>query len=432
MKIQYVGFKNIMGIKELEFIPGKVTLVEGKNGRGKTSVLKGIQAAIGGGHDATLLTEGEKKGEIVIVLDDGTKLEKKIKRDKSTVKLQDREGKDIPRAASYLKEIVDDIAVNPIKILTASNKDRVKLLLDSVPMETPFADLEGIMGTGPMDREDTRHPMQIISELRKSVYDDRTDNNRYLKERKTMVDNMRQTIPFKADEVDYTAQLKELQGKRANLRSDIENSEAEDESNFLDQKAAFERERDDAIEKARNAFHANMDKLTNTAFKASKAIEEKNTPLIAELDVEIGKTEALAEETTRVAFSIKYVKEWDQEIRKLESEIEEQTETIKALDDIKASLLTNLPFDGLEVKDGEIYLDGVPFDSVNKAKRIQFALAVAGLRKAELPIVCVDELEALDEESFQIFQDLASKTDMQFFVTRVSEDMELQVKTDAE
>src|SRR4051794_15212105 len=71
MKIQHVKISNILGIKDLEFDPSTgFNEIVGKNGEGKTSVIESIKEAIKGGHDATLLRNGEEKGEIVLVLDD--------------------------------------------------------------------------------------------------------------------------------------------------------------------------------------------------------------------------------------------------------------------------------------------------------------------------------------------------------------------------
>src|SRR5688572_20078808 len=78
LKVAKVHISNIRGIKEMEFEPGSCTESSGKNGQGKTSILEAINAALSGGHDATLLRKGEEKGEIVIVLDDNTTITKRI------------------------------------------------------------------------------------------------------------------------------------------------------------------------------------------------------------------------------------------------------------------------------------------------------------------------------------------------------------------
>ena len=112
----------------------------------------------------------------------------------------------------------------------------------------------------------------------------------------------------------------------------------------------------------------------------------------------------------------------------MRADSENLTKKLKGLEDIKVALLKNLPVKGLEIKKGEIFLDGVAFDSVNKAKRVLFALTIAGLRGGQLPIVCIDDIEMLDSESMEIFYKEALKTEMQFFVTKVSDDKNLTIK----
>ena len=55
MRISHLKISNILGIDELEFDAGKFNEVSGPNGAGKTSVLEAVKAALGQGHDATLL-----------------------------------------------------------------------------------------------------------------------------------------------------------------------------------------------------------------------------------------------------------------------------------------------------------------------------------------------------------------------------------------
>ena len=50
-------------------------------------------------------------------------------------------------------------------------------------------------------------------------------------------------------------------------------------------------------------------------------------------------------------------------------------------------MLAEFPIKGLEIKDGDIYLDGVVFDNVNESRRIAFALELAAIRQSDLPLV---------------------------------------------
>jgi hypothetical protein len=430
MKIAYIGFKNIMGIESLEFAPGKINIVEGKNGQGKTSVLKAIQGALGGGHDAKLLRNGEDKAEVVIVFDDGHKLHKEIKPGKSDVTLTDSSGKKVTRAASFLKSAIDAIGVNPVQILTASPKDRVSLLLDSVPMETPFEEIEKITGLN-LFRDDARHPMQVLNENYKHFFDDRTETNRLLNEKKITVSKMRGALPFREEATGWGEILGKLNHDKEALADDLSDGLEANEVILENAIQVLKDKRDAGIEKLRADCEEGISRIREETAKADQEVRDLNTPQITALAEKIGEAKTGLENSGKIEATKAFVKEGEVEIADLEKDSAEMTEVIEGLKAIKADLLTNLPVDGLEIKDNEIYLDGVAFDSVNKAKRVQFALTIAGLRKAELPIVCVDDLETLDADSFAIFQEEAAKTEMQFFVTRVADDKLLTINTES-
>ncbi len=77
MKATLFKFKYCLGHKELELKPGKITIIEGKEGTGKTSVLETIQRTLTNKSDRPVFvhTEGDK-AESYILLDDGTEIRK--------------------------------------------------------------------------------------------------------------------------------------------------------------------------------------------------------------------------------------------------------------------------------------------------------------------------------------------------------------------
>ncbi|HSW40817.1 MAG TPA: hypothetical protein VLL97_15145, partial [Acidobacteriota bacterium] len=96
------------------------------------------------------------------------------------------------------------------------------------------------------------------------------------------------------------------------------------------------------------------------------------------------------------------------------------THTLGQLEILKANLLETLPIQGLEIKDGDIHVGGIPFDRVNTAERVRLAIEVAKLRAGTLPLVCVDGLECLDPETFEAFKAEAMQSGLQFVVSRVT------------
>jgi hypothetical protein len=125
-----------------------------------------------------------------------------------------------------------------------------------------------------------------------------------------------------------------------------------------------------------------------------------------------------------------FVAEHREAVAALEENATHLTATLEKLDTLKAAALANLPIKGVEVRDGEVYVDDIPFDRVNRARQIRTALNVARLRAGQLGLVCVDGLESLDPETFAQFEAAAAKSGLQFIVNRVSEGA-LTVRTSA-
>jgi len=419
MKINYIGVKNILGITSYEYAPGKINLIEGGNGQGKTSFIRALQGVVGGGHDGTLLRNGEEKGEIVLIFDNGMKLTKEVGAEKSKVTLTDSKGKPVHKAASFLKDIVDGVGINPVQLLTASPKERIKLLLDTIPMDTPIEEIKKATGST-VDATDPRHPLKIIEDLRKDYYNDRADGNRALKEKETMVGKMRETVPFKMEEGNFKQVLNTLISEKEEVEFNLKEAlEGADEATK------------NAIEIVRKQSEEAIETLRQNAEKTKQKMRDNAAPQLEELAGKVALANDNVLNEDRILKSKEYIEEGENEIEELKTSAEELSKSIDSLDDIKAVLMDNLPIDGLEVKDGDIYLDEIPFDTVNHSKRIRFALTVAGLRDSTLQLVCVDGLEALDEDSFEIFHKEAEKTEMQFFVTRVTEDQELKINAEA-
>jgi hypothetical protein len=84
-------------------------------------------------------------------------------------------------------------------------------------------------------------------------------------------------------------------------------------------------------------------------------------------------------------------------------------------------LLASLPIPGLAVIDGEIYRNGVVFDRLNTAQKVEIAVEIAKLRAGDLSVICVDGIELMDTNHFNEFRKQSLESGMQMFVTRVAD-----------
>lgn len=402
MKIQKIQIKNILGIENFEMTPdAKLTVVGGQNGAGKTSLINAINAALGGGHDATLLRNGADKGEVVIVFDDKSSINKIITESGSTVKMKDKAGKLIPGKPQTMIDALTNKSkainpVNPIEFLTLKPELRTKLLLESLPLEINTEKLVKAINGYNANIDEGGHPLDVIANIRKQIYEERTGVNRVAKEKQATVKQLEETITNIESDVEQLkveiAQLEEkkdmMQQKKAeyleDLRKDYEQQKAQLEESFKEQ------------------FEPVNESLISKRAKVEGAISATKTKQIIE------QTATEAREQAEYA--------------------EKLTEYITNLDALVNEMQAELPIAGLEIKDGLIYKDGVLFDRLNTQKQMELAVEISRRKLGELEFMIVDGIERLDTEHFAAFKEVAEKSGIQMLLTKVADNAELTIE----
>lgn len=465
MKVHSIAIRNILGIESLEVKPGSVTLIEGANATGKTSVLDALRSAFDGSHDATLLRQGAEEGEIVLVLDDGTEVKKTVSPGSSAVSVKHPTFGKISKPATYLKKLSDALSLNPIEFLTAPAKERVDLLLKAVPMSVtadqlsfvPVAALNGISLDG--------HALEVIGKIARSIYDLRTGVNRACKEKQATAKQMAETLPAEPpngnwkQELDNTlaessalqratsAQVGEIKSVFVKARDVWEGrfnqhkGEVETETrNRIDQlRAEFEREVEKVkadgaieIESSRQKTHDLVQQAQDSRDSDLKALEAEFRPKEAALKERIGHARAMVEQHTKAESTREFIAQLGSDAAQLDAEATKLTHSLGQLEILKSSLLEKLPIEGLEVRDGDIYIGGLPFDRVNESRKIRLAIEIAKLRAGSLGLVAVDGLERLDSAAFKAFAKQAAKSGLQFVIAKVTDAPSLSVSSDLE
>lgn len=427
MQITKIKIKNVLGIEAMEFEPGKITSITGPNGSGKTSFLEALKGAVKGGHCAELIRNGSDEAQIVLEMDDGAILEKIINRKEATVKFVDGEGKKIKKAPSYLKEIIDPIGLNPVKILTAEPKELTKILLDCIPLTMPKEEIQTITKMK-LNENESRHPLQVIEEFREMIFNDRAETNKEIKTKTTMKNEMQKTIPFKQDEKNWEQLLSESRSTLADLEEDKRKQRMEADDLLSKNLAHHKTQAQEKIDAINADLSKRIEAENKNYIETVEIIDNITTPPIEAAKKVVTENEVNFKNQAKIKGAENFIETKKQEIEDLQKDADQASDQLTKLDNLKNKLLVNLPVKGMTVEDGQIKIDGVPFDSLNTASRIRFALMVAGLRKSELPLVCVDGLEVLDSETYELFKDEVSKTDMQLFMTVVSDEEKLTVE----
>lgn len=411
--IAHIKISNILGISDLEFDAGKFVQISGPNGSGKTSILEAIKSTLKGGHDATLLRAGAASGEAVIILDDGTSIMKKVAEAGSSTVVTGADGKRAARPGDIVKSLADLLSVNPVDFLRATKKERVSVLLESMPIVLDPARLpaSSVPTTG--------HALVVLEGIRRDIYDARTGTNRAVKEKHATINQLAATLPDTKTEVPGGAdgllgQLDEL--------TKAKDAELERVAQKL---AALRQTMEEEVEALRRQIQAKQEAFQEISAKAgaqrertiakhtadSQSIRD-NLAAIQEAQKAVAKHEA-----TRTT-----IRTMQEQADGLEAESAQQTKALEDLEAYKSELLASLPIPGLTVVDGEIYRDGVQFDRLNTQSQVQIAVEIAKLRAGPLGIIVVDNLELLDSANYEEFKRQAIESGLQLVVTRVSDD----------
>lgn len=453
LKIAHLRISNILGIDELEFSPDGFNEIRGKNGEGKTSVLQAIQAATGQGHDATLLRKGATEGEVILVLDDGAEIKKRVTETRSITSIIDADGKKVTKPAEFMKSLVDSLSVNPVAFLTALPKDRVKVLLEAMPIHVDAERLEKISGIPPM-ADGSVSGLAVIDEIRKLVFSDRTGTNRAVKEKESTINQLQLAMPDVPGGAEGNEDELRAKVESATTAKDTELNRVRDKLDGIKVKNQtkineIKTDTQSQIDTIRTETQQRIDEIKAEAQAKVDAINTASTASVTEIETaerEIERLAGLQREKTIQAHSDTVgpinqtleairtnrtahakreqaqatIKQMESELEELKNDAAAQTKALDDIDAYKLELLAALPIPGVEVRDGEIYREGVVFDRLNTAQQVQIAVEIAKLRAGDLGVCCVDRLECLDPESFITFRDQVLESGLQLFVTTVN------------
>lgn len=389
----------------------------------------------------------------------------------------------------WLAGLYDPTGSNPIHFLNAPDKERALLLLEALPLEHDRAALLKAMQVTPeelramADIPDGLHPLEELELIRGGVFRQRTGVNRDQKGKAEAAEQTRRNAPAalpenpadeilrtqqradklteelaagneraQADEAKATADARaayklasagvaaELDRVVSQIRTDHEAKAAEirmaAERRIAELKAQAEVELDAARSKADDELASANEAMNAGLQKARDARGEFDHGLVAvgealaQAKQQLATLRAQAEESSRARALYAQAKQFDEEATRLAAESERLTAAIDALDAYRRKLASNLPIEGLEIRDRSITVHGIPYETLNTAQRVAIAVKVATLRAEghRLPVLFVDGAEALDAAHFEALCSELKASGLQAFLARVEDTPELQAR----
>lgn len=395
IKINTLQIENIKRVKAVALNPAEngLTVIGGKNGQGKTSVLDAIAWALGG--DRYRPSNPEREGStlpphIKLTLSNGLTVERSGKN--SALKVVDTTGK--RSGQQLLNEFVEQLAIDLPRFLQASNREKADTLLQVIGVGDRIHELEA------KERD--------VYNRRRMIGQDADRKRKY------------------ADELpSYPAAPKELVSALDLIRQ---------QQDILARNGENQRKRMRAnqIEHEYGKAAAHVSLLKSQLAAAQKQLTQ------LEADLEIAQKDALDlqdESTEEVERSLQEIEQINIQVRancdreKAEQDAayyaQQYQELTAELEDIrhdKYALLNSaeLPLPGLSVEDSELTYNGKKWDCMSGADQLIAATAVVRAVNPKCGFVLLDKLEQLDADTLLNFGSWLEEQGLQAIATRVS------------
>jgi len=402
VKINRLEIENVKRVKAIQLQPSSsgLTIIGGRNGQGKTSVLDAIAWALGG-----------KKFEPSAAHREGSVSDPKLHVELSNGIIVERSGKN-----------------SALKVLDPSGKKSGQRLLDSF-IENLALDLPKFMQATPAEKCKTL--LQIIGvsdELMKldneesTLYSRRTEIGRIADQKKKFAAEM-QFFPDVPKEPVSAAEL--ISQQQEILKRNAENQR--------------KRENVDAIQRKQNEALAKRDELKAKIEELEVEIARLGADLSdaqkSALDLRDESTEELEKNIADVdALNTKIRANLDRERAEIDAEgfskqYQNLTHDIEEIRKARKDLLekADLPLPGLSVENGELTYQGQKWDCMSSSEQLKVAVAIVRKLNPECGFVLMDKLEQMDTDTLREFGAWLEEEGLQVIATRVSTDGECSI-----
>ncbi len=450
LKILNLTAENFKRLRAVSITPdGAIVDVNGKNGQGKTSVIDCIWAALEGATHIQAMPINKDADFARIKLELGPSAghtEMTVRKvftaaGNTTLTVENAEGFRAPSPQAMLDSFLGALSFDPLGFTRMKPRAQFDALRAAVDL--------------PVD-------IDALDEANRADFAERTNVNRDAKSKRIAVESVKVPEGLPNDPVDTSALLKQMAEasthngeveRRANARAaaaaQVEAYKAE-----ADALNAAGAHRAESVARARDLrleeIDAEIARLTgqraslitrseadlrNVEAETSAAVMNK-LALASDLQAKLSAAEPLPEtvDVTALQKEIESAQAINRGIetrarrRTLEAEAEAfearaqaLTDAIDARNKQKADAIAaaDMPVAGLSFGDGQVLLNGVPFEQASKAEQTVVGMRIAMAANPRLHVIRIEDGSLLDDDTMKIVADLAEKHDYQVWIERV-------------
>ncbi|RLC78086.1 MAG: hypothetical protein DRI81_07495 [Chloroflexi bacterium] len=419
MYITRLKIRDFEGIEALDLEPSRLTILRGQNGAGKTSVLEAVRAAISNRPERSrLVRDGNGHSSLVLFeLSDGTTGERRVTDEGRTAGSVELKRGDVPLKSpqGILDKLQGGFGLNPVSFLNLNEGEQREAILRVTKVDLPIEEAIRLSaGERRAGVSYDAHPLQVLKQIKESLYYYRRDVNRDALKLRNAAEKMREAVAGRDIDTELLRNF-DLEKAIAKL------TRAQDAEKAINQ---TER-RIGQIEGEMQRLRA---ELTTLQAKHAELVQQRVNPAPIRADIEAFKRDQDAWRTLQQA------NDKDSEAVDLEERSEHLTTLIEEVRGKPAELLqsADLPVEGMGIDSkGNITINALPISELSTGESLMLAtdIAIATLPADGLRIVLVDGLEQLDADNRDKMLDKLLAVNVQVLAAEVGEG-ELTVITD--
>jgi hypothetical protein len=410
VKIATLLVENVKRVQLVSFCPTAdgLTVIGGKCGEGKTSILDSIAWLLGGDafKPSNPVHEGAERAYIKGTLSNGWVIERDGKN--ATLKVTDAAGKKGGQA--LLNDVISMLALDLPKFMDSRGTVRANMLLECFP------------GLGPAI---TKYNADI-----KRAYDERTALGRVAE----MKAKHAEDLPFIDGVPDAPLSGTEMVAKlqaamavnaehantrrnAAKIRTDLERATA-DKIRTMRQVASLELQLEEAKLQMQNAAKSEADitaRLADAEAAAASLVDEDMTAVKVQL-AEIDTVNAKIRQNLEKAAA-------EDEAETLKAQYKGASDAIDAMRGERLKLLAgvSMPMPELSIDEaGELIYRGRQWDCMSHSEQLRVSVAICAAVKPSCGFVLMDKLESMDVDTLNTFGEWLTERGLQCIATRVS------------
>lgn len=414
MKIIALQAENIKKLVAIEIRPdGNVVQITGKNGQGKTSVLDSIWWALGGAANFQKVPIRKGADQARIRLDLGEIVVTRTFRPgkdgldntvTTGLTVTNAEGAKFPSPQAMIDGLLGQLSFDPLAFSRMDPRQQFNTLRQFVP---------GV-------------DFDAIDQANRNDYAKRTEINRRAKEERTLADKIEVTgsAPELVNEATLVDDLEQAAKKNAEIEMRRANRERlEKDMEMKRQQIENLIRRAEDLRKQADEFLAQAKKLDDETHVTKDKLENA-LPLPDPIDVSVLRQKIAEAQKSNEEFTRRKEKSAHAlAAAKLEGEAQALTLAMDKREAEKREAISgaNLPIKNLSFGDGEIMMNGVPFNQASDAEQLRVSIAIAMALNPKLRVIRVRDGSLLDQDSLKLISEMADEADYQIWLERVDD-----------